>query len=90
MKLVNYIRSEVKHGSKRPNWDTFDSFKDDKYLKPVLEDDAILYSLDDVTDTADDGKFSAEHQNPQAEVEQLREELSKLQNQFAAYREQVQ
>jgi protein arginine N-methyltransferase 3 len=90
VKLINYIRSEVKDGSKRPNCDTFDSFKDDKYLKPVLEDDAVLYSLDDVTDIADDGKLNAEHPNPQAEVEQLREELSKLQNQFTAYRERVQ
>jgi protein arginine N-methyltransferase 3 len=90
VKLVNYIRSEVKVGNKRPNWSTADFFEDDKYLKPVLEDDAILYSLDDVADIEEGGKLNGDQQNSQAEVEELREELGRLQNQFTAYREQVQ
>lgn len=90
MKLVNYIRSEVKAGNKRPNWSTANAFEDDKYMKPVLEDDAILYSLDDVVDVHDDGKLGGNEQIRQAEVEELRDELSRLQNQFSVYREQVQ
>ncbi len=57
-------------------------FDDEKYLKPVLQDDALLYSLDDVFEDDDNNKAS--------EVDQLREQLSALQSQFAAYREQVQ
>ena len=90
MKLINYIRSEVKAGNKQPNWSTADLFGDDKYLKPVLEDDAILFSLDDVADVDVDDKLNGDQQKPYAEVDELREELVRLENRFAAYREQVQ
>jgi protein arginine N-methyltransferase 3 len=86
VKLINYIRSEVKAGNKQPKWSGPESFEDDRYLKPVLEDDAILYSLDDVEG---DDNPDGDRQNPRAEVEELREELASLQNQFASYREQV-
>lgn len=90
MKLINYIRSEVKAGNTRANWSNSDAFEDDKYLKPALEDDAVLYSLDDVADGDGDDKLDSDRSQPQAEVEELREELARLQNQFAAYRDQVQ
>jgi type I protein arginine methyltransferase len=90
VKLINYIRLEVKAGNKRPNWSNSDAFEDDKYLKPALEDDAILYSLDDVVDIEGDDRLNVDKPKRQAEVEELREELARLQNQFAAYREQVQ
>jgi protein arginine N-methyltransferase 3 len=77
-------------GNRPSNWSTTSFLEDDKYLKPVLEDDAILYSLDDVVGLDDDEKLEGDKQNPQTEVEELREELARLQNQFAAYREQVQ
>ncbi|OQV05795.1 hypothetical protein CLAIMM_10467 [Cladophialophora immunda] len=83
VRLVNYIRSEVKAGNSQPDVSSKTVFDDEKYLKPVLEDDALLYSLDDVFE---------EDVNPAplSEVEQLREQLATLQSQFSAYREQVQ
>ncbi|OAL26225.1 hypothetical protein AYO22_04403 [Fonsecaea multimorphosa] len=83
VRLVNYIRSEVKAGNLQPNVSSKTLFDDEKYLKPVLEDDALLYSLDDVFE---EGVNTASL----SEVEQLREELETLQSQFSAYREQVQ
>lgn len=83
IKLVNYVRSEVKSGNSDPDVSSKSVFEDEKYLKPVLEDDALLYSLDDVFD---DGATPA----PISEVERLREQLASLQSQFSAYREQVQ
>jgi protein arginine N-methyltransferase 3 len=47
MKLVNYIRSEVKAGNLAPNVSNASAFQDQKYLLPVLEDDPLLYSLHD-------------------------------------------
>ncbi|KAJ9639268.1 Ribosomal protein arginine N-methyltransferase rmt3 [Knufia peltigerae] len=83
IKLVNYIRSEVRAGNAYHTVSSKSVFDDDKYLKPVLEDDALLYSLDDVfEDTTSSG--------PANDVDQLREQLATLQSQFAAYREQVQ
>ncbi|ETN41200.1 uncharacterized protein HMPREF1541_03135 [Cyphellophora europaea CBS 101466] len=83
IKLVNYIRSEVKAGSRRPDLSSASKFQDDKYLQPVLEDDALLYSLDDVfEDGAGNGA--------QNEVEELRQQLAQLSSQFQSYREEVQ
>ena len=54
-KLVNYIRSEVKNGNIPPDLSSKTVFQDQRYLQPVLEDDALLYSLDDL-----DGNFSVQ------------------------------
>lgn len=50
IKLVNYVRSSVKDGNTTPDVSSKEKFQDEAYLKPVLEDDALLYSLDDIED----------------------------------------
>ncbi|KAL9103856.1 MAG: hypothetical protein Q9163_001134 [Psora crenata] len=47
IKLVNYIRSQTLAGMRPPDISTKSVFEDDQYLKPVLEDDPLLYSLED-------------------------------------------
>lgn len=63
-------------------------------MKPVFEDDALLYSLDDVTDPnselATDPPQSLDPGRASAQISELREELERLQAQFAEYRLQVQ
>lgn len=83
IKLVNYIRSEVQSGNPNPDVSSRSNFDDDKYLQPVLENDALLYSLDDIFEDA--GGLA-----PTSEVDQLREQLASLQSHFTAYREEVQ
>lgn len=61
---MNYIRSEVKAGQAKPNVSDPSSWQDDKYLQPVLEDDALLFTLDDIVDTAE----------PETEEESKKEE----------------
>lgn len=81
---MNYIRSEVKNGNKNPDVSDAAKFADDKYLQPVLEDDAVLFSLDEL---------SADDEEPQSEeakkVKELEEQLQQLASQFAEYRETV-
>ena len=49
IKLVNFVRREVKEGrGKSLDMSTKSAFDDDCYLQPVLEDDALLYSLEDI------------------------------------------
>lgn len=48
MKLVNYLRAEVKSGNARPEVNNAEAWADDKYLQPTLEDDALLFNLDDI------------------------------------------
>lgn len=50
IKLVNYIRSEVVAGKDRPDMHDPAAWEDDKYLQPALDDDALLFSLDDIID----------------------------------------
>ncbi|KAL3482312.1 S-adenosyl-L-methionine-dependent methyltransferase [Aspergillus californicus] len=87
IKLVNYIRSQVKDGNLTPDISSKDKFQDDIYLQPVLEDDALLYSLDDIEDeeSGNAGGTQAERQ-----VVELQEELERLRIQFSEYRNAVQ
>jgi hypothetical protein len=48
IKLVNYIRSEVLAGKQTPDVSTAAAWSDDKYLQPTLEDDALLFNLDEI------------------------------------------
>lgn len=86
IKLVNYVRSEVKTGNGKPEVTSRALFEDDKYLKPVLEDDALLYSLDDIFED----EPTADNNASDASVEDLRQQLAQLSSQFQAYREEVQ
>ena len=47
--MVNYIRQQIKNGLGHAlDLKTKEAFQDDVYLIPFLEDDALLYSLEDV------------------------------------------
>ncbi|KAH0562364.1 hypothetical protein GP486_002944 [Trichoglossum hirsutum] len=86
VKLVNYIRSEVKAGNTSPDV-TSDAFlEDDKYLYPVLEDDALLFSLDDLPDDRTLKDETDKEGGSLARVAELEEELQRLQSQFTGYK----
>ena len=68
-------------------------FADDSYLQPVLEDDALLFYLDDITaDESDRGEAAPTQKgqgltrNQSDKVRELEAELSKIKSQFADYR----
>ncbi|KAJ5601681.1 hypothetical protein N7510_011215 [Penicillium lagena] len=88
IKLVNYVRTQVKSGNMTPDVSTKAQFADDAYLKPVLEDDALLYSLDDLAD--DQGEDAAPGTEAERQVLELQEDLERLQTQFSEYRLAVQ
>lgn len=87
IKLVNYVRSQVKAGNLSPDVSAKEKFEDEIYLKPVLEDDALLYSLDDIEDTEAEAPHGTEADK---RVVELQEELERLQSQFLEYRSAVQ
>ncbi|KAL1978700.1 hypothetical protein VTN31DRAFT_1559 [Thermomyces dupontii] len=91
VKLINYIRSEVKKGVQKPDVSSRSLFDDDVYLKPVIEDDALLYNLDDIA-LDDDGLQSENHRktDTEAQLREVQEELCRLQEQFSNYRLAVQ
>ena len=89
MKLVNYVRQEVKAGRSIVSITTKSQFEDNNYLQPILQDDAVLYSLEDA--------FANQERHPlpngsdlQAEVDSLRQQLASLRTQFETYRTDIQ
>lgn len=70
----------------KPDVSSKDKFQDESYLKPVLEDDPLLYSLDDIADEDSPGGES----RTERQVVELQEELERLQFQFSEYRSAVQ
>ncbi|KAF2737060.1 S-adenosyl-L-methionine-dependent methyltransferase [Polyplosphaeria fusca] len=47
IKLVNYLRQQTSNGAPVPTAITLDTLDDDKLMMPVMEDDALLFSLGD-------------------------------------------
>ncbi|TAQ89290.1 hypothetical protein B7494_g2365 [Chlorociboria aeruginascens] len=91
VKLVNYIRSCVHAGEPISSIISKEAFEDEKYLKPVLEDDALLFSLDELPEVTEfDGKGkSVDPGVLVARVSELEEELRIMQSQFDNYRATV-
>lgn len=92
IKLVNYVRASVKEGNTQPDVSSPENFADDKYLRPVLEDDALLFSLDDLARSGPQQsttELPAEKQTAEARVTELQAELDALRAQFADFRDQV-
>lgn len=56
---MNYIRAEVKAGKERPDVSDPALWADEKYLQPTLEDDALLFGLDELDDTLDEDETDA-------------------------------
>lgn len=103
IKMINYIRSEVQRGNETPDLSSREAFQEERYLKPFLEQDALLYSLDDVIGPLDQaapgtingilgessGESSWKEDMARNRIAELQEELHRLQKQFSAYRETV-
>jgi type I protein arginine methyltransferase len=95
IKLVNFIRSQVHSGNKVSPDISQRDLDNDKYLKPVLEDDALLFSLDDLPDVMEgvqvgNGKEATTDSGELvSRVSQLEEELRHIQLQFDNYRASV-
>jgi protein arginine N-methyltransferase 3 len=99
IKLVNYVRSEIQAGHQLPTDISKDLFDDEKFLKPVLEDDALLFSLDDLPEITEHVQSSNDQPKGQevasasgslvARVSELEEELRRIQLQFDNYRATV-
>ncbi|KAK6587142.1 hypothetical protein PZA11_000432 [Diplocarpon coronariae] len=98
VKLVNYIRSRVLSGKTVDSHVSKAEFEDDKFLKPVLADDALLFSLDELPEVTEDVRraSSGKSQDVAADsgplsvrVIELEEDLRRMQLQFENYRSTV-
>ena len=95
IKLINFIRSQVHSGNAVSSVTiSKDDFEHESFLKPVLEDDAVLFNLDDLPDAEQStgtgkGEVAADSGQLIARVSELEEQLRKIQSQFDDYRTTV-
>lgn len=81
VKLINYVRKCVSQGNLSPDVTSAAVFDGDEYLLPVMENDAVLYSLEDILVQA--------RSETKTQIEELQEQMTALQARFDAYRETV-
>ena len=93
VKLVNFIRSQVHSGHIITSNISKADFADEKFLKPVLEDDALLISLDELPERTGDSVSGNETSGGSGElvnrISELEQELRRMQSQFDDYRQTV-
>ncbi|KAI3552733.1 methyltransferase domain-containing protein [Colletotrichum lupini] len=91
VKLVNYIRQHIHDGSALPETISVDDIADERYMKPVIEDDALIMALTELDlDDETSGQLQQAPQGGASREAQLEEELAQLQSQFAKYRNAVE
>ena len=99
VKLVNYTRKEAKKGARGLIIPSRSVFEDDQYLLPILEDDAVLFNLDEVIQSPETATEEAAHDGLQDQalegdialkrVAELEGELQRLHQEFKCYRKVV-
>ncbi|KAH8677705.1 S-adenosyl-L-methionine-dependent methyltransferase [Xylariales sp. PMI_506] len=95
VKLVNYIRQRVHDGQPVTEEISKSDIDQDRYLKPVLEDDAVIIGLFDLPDVIPESAPVAEGENASVVQDLLKrntdleQELARLTAQFERYRATV-
>ncbi|KAK3683541.1 S-adenosyl-L-methionine-dependent methyltransferase [Podospora appendiculata] len=104
VKLINFVRQRVHEGAEVPAEISQADLEDDRYLKPVLDDDALILCLDDLPETgaaaaaasASASGLPSSGVDASLDVElkkstaELQAELEQLTKQFTNYRLAVQ
>ncbi|KAI2468446.1 S-adenosyl-L-methionine-dependent methyltransferase [Annulohypoxylon bovei var. microspora] len=91
IKLVNFIRQRVHEGLPVTEDITLSSIDQEQYLKPVLDDDAVILALDELPELAPAGTAAAPGGDDLLKCNaDLQEELARVKAQFDSYRAAVQ
>ncbi|KAI0879849.1 S-adenosyl-L-methionine-dependent methyltransferase [Annulohypoxylon maeteangense] len=97
IKLVNFIRQRVHEGLPVTEDITLSAIDQEQYLKPVLDDDAVILALDDLPELAPVGATAAQGGDNAVLVDDLLKrnsdlqgELERVKAQFDSYRVAVQ
>lgn len=94
VKLVNFIRNQVQKQQALPGTLTLADFEDDGYFKPVLQNDALIMSLDEILDSElvkvdiapGQAGASTSHDELLVQKQALEAELEAVRTQFSNYR----
>ncbi|KAG5953467.1 hypothetical protein E4U53_005459 [Claviceps sorghi] len=92
VKLINFIRNHVRDKSTLPKQISREDIDDERYLSPVIENDAVIFSLDEVLDSASQNQDVAADtiKTPIDELldrnKTLESDLHSIREKFANYR----
>ncbi|KAF2149283.1 S-adenosyl-L-methionine-dependent methyltransferase [Myriangium duriaei CBS 260.36] len=89
VKLVNYIRKEAANGKVLKTVNSKSDFDKDEYLQPSLEDDALLFSLDELLEASGGDSETTDPADQRDDPQALKQRLAELEAQFANYRTEV-
>ncbi|KAL8925758.1 MAG: hypothetical protein Q9172_002099 [Xanthocarpia lactea] len=83
IKLINYVRERVSQGLVRPDVSPENFLEGDRYMRPFMDDDALLYSIDDIFDVAkQQAHCSANESTKERMSDEDIQDLLKLNNQL--------
>jgi len=92
IKLVNFVRQRGQQSQPLPDQISLKDIEDEEYLKPVLENDALLFTLDEVLEADqeagedDSALVDASAKELLARNKALEAELEALRDQYSNYR----
>ncbi|KAG5930637.1 hypothetical protein E4U42_003607 [Claviceps africana] len=92
IKLINFVRNHVRDKSTLPKQISCEDIDDERYLSPVIENDAVIFCLDEVLDSAtqDHQVASDTMKTPVDELldrnKALESDLHSIREKFANYR----
>ncbi|KAG6001079.1 hypothetical protein E4U21_004698 [Claviceps maximensis] len=92
VRLINFVRIHVRDKSTLPQQISREDIDDERYLSPVIENDAVIFSLDEVLDSlSEDQDIAADAiQTPIDDLlsrnKTLESELHSMREKFANYR----
>ena len=94
IKLINYVREKVSQGLFRPDISPETFLVGDRYMKPFLDDDALLYSIDDIFDlvpqTAQSLPNASKQNFSDEDIQDLLKQNDQLREQLKYYRNAYQ
>ncbi|CAI0643795.1 unnamed protein product [Colletotrichum noveboracense] len=87
VRLVNFVRQSTHDGARLPEIISAEHISDDRFFKPVIEDDALIMALTEL-DLGSDSQsvLQEELQSKSSREAQLEDDLEKVKAQFASYR----
>ncbi|KAF6835865.1 methyltransferase domain-containing protein [Colletotrichum musicola] len=87
VKLVNFVRQHAHDGAALPEPISAEDISDDRFLKPVIDDDALIMALTELDLDSESAEAAPQaSKSSSAREAELEEELEKVKAQFANYR----
>ncbi|KAJ3952588.1 Ribosomal protein arginine N-methyltransferase rmt3 [Colletotrichum tropicale] len=91
VRLVNFVRQSTHDGACLPEIISAEHISDDRFFKPVIEDDALIMALTELDlGSNSQSVLQEELQSKSSREAQLEDELEKVKAQFASYRSAVE